>query len=632
MGCNCSDAKDWIKYPSEMPNLEHPILKDTSLLQTDLSQEGTPPPEIELLLKKRSDQNDQENCVGTGSLLKTTAKEKCLDAKDQMDKKGSKQNDQELSIGSLSETTAKAKCSNAKDRMDTPSKIPDIEHPILNDTSPLETDLSSPLETDLLQKKRSEQNDQEICVSTGTFPPTTTKEKCSDAKDRMDNSSKISDLELSIVKDTSTLETDLLLKDKSPLETDLLQKNSSDQNGQENCVSTGSLPQTTVKEPCSWQQPELEESSSNVKVIAMWTQKGGVGKTTNVYHMAFEMASSGKKVIMVDADPQCTLSDTCCSTANDTSWRASEERGDLPSAWEAAYTSIIEGREVLPASLAIPDRSDLCTSNGGSLLLLPGSLESYQLDHRLVYAQDLKQRSFLDKVNGWGKLREAVGVMRILLKVTAVKYGADVVLIDMGPSICDLNFNILFSSDYFVVPVNPDRSYKSSLCTIARVLEDWAQDYKKIVNFKAEYKCNMKTIPPKFAGVLFSAVPQSTQNKPMKDYAKWMKECCSVIEQILLPKLHRYNMVARNIGVLEAESFILEQIPMFTKVHEMAKRCFAPVFGMEPTLVTDVDSMGKDKLLTGKALKTALEKGEQYRQYFVNLNKRLFKVTATESN
>jgi len=314
MGCTCSDAKDWIDNPSKMSNLEHPILKDTSLLQTDLLVEDTPPPEIELLQKKRSDQNDQENCDSTGSLPKTTAKEKSSDAKDQKDKKSSKQNDQEncLSIGSFSETTAKEKCSNAKDRMDSPSKILDIEHPIQNDTSPLETDLSS-LETDLLLEKRSEQNDQEICVSTGTFLPTT------------------------------------------------LLKTSSDQNGQENCVSTGSLPQTTAKEPCSWQQPELEESSSNVKIIAMWTQKGGVGKTTNVYHMAFEMASSGKKVIMVDADPQCTLSHSCCSTANDTSWRASDERGDLSSAWEAAYTSIIEGREVLPASLAIPDRSDLCT-------------------------------------------------------------------------------------------------------------------------------------------------------------------------------------------------------------------------------------------------------------------------------
>jgi len=379
------------------------------------------------------------------------------------------------------------------------------------------------------------------------------------------------------------------------------------------------------------QKPAYKEPSSNVKIIAMWAHKGGVAKTTNVYHMAFEMASSGKKVIMVDADPQCTLSESCCSTANnDTNWRESEERGDLPLAWEAAYSAIIEGREVLPASLAVPDRSDLCTSNGGLLLLLPGSLESYQLERRLAYAQDLKQRSWLQEVPGWGQLREAVGVMRTLLQVTASKYGADVVLIDMGPSICDLNFNILFSSDYFVVPANADRYSKSSLCTISRVLEHWAQNHKEIVTLNAEHKCNMKATPPKFAGVLFSRVPQSSQKKPIHVNAKWMEECCGVVEQILLPKLHQYNMVATNIAVLEADRYMLEQIPMFSKVHEMAMRCFAPVFGMEPTLVTDVDGKGEDKLLTGKALTSALEKGKHYLQYFVNLNERLFKVTATE--
>jgi len=377
------------------------------------------------------------------------------------------------------------------------------------------------------------------------------------------------------------------------------------------------------------QKPAPKDYSSNVKIIAMWAHKGGVAKTTNVYHMAFEMASSGKKVIMVDADPQCTLSESCCSTANtDTNWREGEERGDLPSAWEAVYASIIEGSEVLPASLAVPDRADLCTSNGGLLLLLPGSLESYQLERRLAYAQDLKQRNWLQEVTGWEELREAVGVMRTLLEVTALKYGADVILIDMGPSICDLNFNILFSSDYFVVPANADRYSKSSLCTIARVLEHWAQNHKEIVTLNAKHKCNMKSTPPKFAGVLFSRVPQSSQKKPIHVNAKWMEECCKVVEQILLPKLYAYNMVAPNIEVLEADSYMLEQIPMFSKVHEMAMRCFAPVFGMEPTQVADVDGKGEEKLLTGKALTTALEKGKQYLQYFVNLNERLFKVTA----
>jgi len=109
--------------------------------------------------------------------------------------------------------------------------------------------------------------------------------------------------------------------------------------------------------------------------------------------MAFEMAMSGKNVIMVDADPQCTLSETCCSDASDTDWRANVDQGELLSAWEATYSAILDGREIPSVSLAIPDRADRCTQNGGSLRLLPGSLETYQIERRLAYAQDLNQRS-----------------------------------------------------------------------------------------------------------------------------------------------------------------------------------------------------------------------------------------------
>jgi len=369
-------------------------------------------------------------------------------------------------------------------------------------------------------------------------------------------------------------------------------------------------------------------NSSNVKIFAMWAHKGGVAKTTNVYHMAFEMAMSGKNVIMVDADPQCTLSEACCSDAHSENWRENVEQGELLSAWEATYSAILDSREIPSVSLAIPDRADRCSENGGSLRLLPGSQKSYQLERRLAYAQDLNQRSWLKDVPGWDALKEAVGVTRVLLLSTAIRHKADVILIDMGPSICDLNFNILFSSDFFMVPANADRYSKSSLCTIGRVLEHWGENHKELVTLNAGNKCNMITTPPKFAGIIFSRVPQSTQKKPILINAKWMEDCCTVIEKTLLPKLHAYDMVASNISTLEEDRYMLEQIPMFTKVHEMAMRCYAPVFAMEPTLVEDVDKSGESKLLTGKALKTALEKGEEYRIYFTNLNERLFKVTA----
>ena len=41
--------------------------------------------------------------------------------------------------------------------------------------------------------------------------------------------------------------------------------------------------------------------------IALFNNKGGVGKTTFLYHIAHRLAERGRSVLMVDCDSQCNL-------------------------------------------------------------------------------------------------------------------------------------------------------------------------------------------------------------------------------------------------------------------------------------------------------------------------------------
>lgn len=51
-----------------------------------------------------------------------------------------------------------------------------------------------------------------------------------------------------------------------------------------------------------------------MKTILWGNYKGGVGKTTSVFQVATYFAEAGKKVLLVDLDPQCSLSNICCNS------------------------------------------------------------------------------------------------------------------------------------------------------------------------------------------------------------------------------------------------------------------------------------------------------------------------------
>ena len=348
------------------------------------------------------------------------------------------------------------------------------------------------------------------------------------------------------------------------------------------------------------------------KKIALFNHKGGVSKTTTTFNLGWMLASKGKRVILVDADPQCNLTGMVLGYTGITQFEQFYEketkrnlRDGLTSAFESS-TKLLEAIECLPIE------------GQEGLFLLPGHIGVSEYEVMLGIAQGLS--------NSIDSLQNLPGAIFYLLEKTGKKFEADYMLIDMSSSISPINQNLLMTSNFFVVPATLD--YLSvmaieSLKTILPIWHFWAQKAGSLWALK-----NAVYSFPKVTPIFLGTIMQKSEPRGgvvAVEPQEWVDEINKTVSSKLTPELRKIGMMLPDKAYENQDigsEFCLATIPDFKTLIAKSQEAQTPVFSLTR------EQIGS----TGPALAKTIESCNRFKQVFSKLADKIIGLTNCASS
>ena len=291
-----------------------------------------------------------------------------------------------------------------------------------------------------------------------------------------------------------------------------------------------------------------------MKSIAFFNNKGGVGKTTLIYHVAYMMSELNYRVLVADLDPQANLSSMFLSESS--LYEKIENKQSITEALKPLVKGIGDITE--PHLEIITDK----------LSLIIGDLELSAFEDRLS--------------DSWTKclnkdepsFRFISSFFRIIEKA-AITQAADFVLIDVGPNLGAINRAALISADNIIVPVGADLFSVQGITNVGKTLKEWREEWEDRFKRNPESTLSLPKGTMRPIGYVISQ-HGIKERRPVKAYSKWADRIPSIYREFVLGE--NYD----NTLSVDHDENCLGLLKHFRSLMPMGMEVNKPVFLLKP--------------------------------------------------
>ncbi|WP_017717975.1 ParA family protein [Kamptonema formosum] len=300
------------------------------------------------------------------------------------------------------------------------------------------------------------------------------------------------------------------------------------------------------------------------RIIAFFNNKGKVGKTSLVYHLAWMYSDLGFRVVAADLDPQANLT---AAFLDDDRLEELWPEGNHPNTVFGCVQPLIRaiGDIAEPHLEYVEEQLSLW---GGKLALLVGDLS-------LSAFEDQLSEVWPKCMDGDERAFRVISAFWRMMQKTATAHKADVILMDLGPNLGAINRAALIAADWVVVPLSPDLFSLQGLRNLGPTLRRWRENWKD--RLKKNPAPDLQLPEGRMQPVGYVVLQHSVRlDRPVKAYNRWIARIPTVYRDAVLNQ-------PEDGGISVADDpHCLALLKNYQSLMPMAQEAHKPIFHLKP--------------------------------------------------